>query len=79
MNAPAAAAEYERVLNWMYDKSKLRQLHLKATCAPHYFRILRDKSDKIWPRIKTEKQIGVRWPGYAESDFQLALYLILPG
>ena len=45
----------------------------------HYFRILRDKSDKICPRIKTEKQIGVRWPGYAESDFQLALYLILPG
>jgi type VI secretion system ImpJ/VasE family protein len=45
----------------------------------HYFRVLREKSDKIWPRIKAEKQIGVRWPGFAESDFQLTLYLILPG
>jgi len=25
------------VLNWMYDKSKDRRVHLKATCAPHYF------------------------------------------
>jgi len=33
------AAEYERVLNWMYDKSQHSELHLKATCAPHYFRI----------------------------------------
>lgn len=37
------ADEYERVLNWMYDKSKLRQLHLKATCAPHYFRVMKQR------------------------------------
>jgi heme b synthase len=36
--------EYERVLNWMYDKSKTRQLHLKATCAPHYFRVMRQRA-----------------------------------
>lgn len=43
------AEEYERVLNWMYDKSKLSELHLKATCAPHYFRIIRQraKEEKI--------------------------------
>ncbi len=35
--------QYERVLNWMYDKSKLRQLHLKATCAPHYFRVMKQR------------------------------------
>jgi heme b synthase len=38
------ADEYERVLNWMYDKSKLRQIHLKATCAPHYFRVMRQRA-----------------------------------
>jgi radical SAM protein with 4Fe4S-binding SPASM domain len=38
------AEEYERVLNWMYDKSKDRALHLKATCAPHYFRVMRQRA-----------------------------------
>jgi radical SAM protein with 4Fe4S-binding SPASM domain len=37
------AEEYERVLNWMYDKSKLGDIHLKATCAPHYFRVMRQR------------------------------------
>lgn len=35
--------EYERVLNWMYDKSMLGEIHLKATCAPHYFRVMRQR------------------------------------
>jgi AdoMet-dependent heme synthase len=46
------AEEYERVLNWMYDKSKLRQLHLKATCAPHYFRIMRQRAASEHVRIE---------------------------
>lgn len=33
------AEEYERVLHWFYDMSKTVALDLKATCAPHYFRI----------------------------------------
>jgi AdoMet-dependent heme synthase len=37
------AEEYERVLNWMYDKTKLGEVHLKATCAPHYFRVMRQR------------------------------------
>ena len=37
------AEEYERVLNWMYDKTKLGEIHLKATCAPHYFRVMRQR------------------------------------
>ena len=36
--------EYERVLNWFYDKSKEKKLQLKATCAPHYFRIMRQRA-----------------------------------
>jgi heme b synthase len=48
-SAMLPAEEYERVLNWMYEKSKLSELHLKATCAPHYFRIIRQRraEDKL--------------------------------
>ncbi len=33
------ANEYERVLHWFYDRSKDVPIDLKATCAPHYFRV----------------------------------------
>jgi radical SAM protein with 4Fe4S-binding SPASM domain len=35
--------EYERVLNWMYDAEMEGGIELKATCAPHYFRIVRQR------------------------------------
>jgi radical SAM protein with 4Fe4S-binding SPASM domain len=35
--------EYEEMLNWFYDQSKLGELELKATCAPHYFRVVRQR------------------------------------
>ncbi len=36
------AAEYEQVLNWLYDTEQAEtDLQLKATCAPHYFRVMR--------------------------------------
>ncbi|MCB8983739.1 MAG: radical SAM protein [Ardenticatenaceae bacterium] len=35
--------EYERVLNWMYDAEMEGGIELKATCAPHYFRIARQR------------------------------------
>ena len=40
------AAEYERTLNWFYDQSEKTPLQLKATCAPHYYRILRQRAKK---------------------------------
>lgn len=36
--------EYEQVLNWLYDRSKDTSIALKATCAPHYFRIARQRA-----------------------------------
>src|SRR5204863_214856 len=33
------ADEYERVLRWFDDQSKTCPIDLKATCAPHYYRI----------------------------------------
>jgi heme b synthase len=38
------AEEYERTLNWFYDQRGKTPLELKATCAPHYYRILRQRS-----------------------------------
>ncbi|MEZ4862521.1 MAG: radical SAM protein [Caldilineaceae bacterium] len=35
--------EYERVLNWLYDAEMEGGIELKATCAPHYFRVVRQR------------------------------------
>ncbi len=35
--------EYEDTLNWLYDREREGRLELKATCAPHYFRIARQR------------------------------------
>jgi AdoMet-dependent heme synthase len=38
------ADEYERILNWLYDTEAAEPgLQLKATCAPHYFRVMRQR------------------------------------
>jgi len=37
------AAEYEKVLNWFYDQREKFPVQLKATCAPQYYRILRQR------------------------------------
>jgi radical SAM protein with 4Fe4S-binding SPASM domain len=37
------ADEYERILNWFYDRAKEGGIELKATCAPHYFRVVRQR------------------------------------
>ncbi len=41
------AKEYEKILNWFYDQKKKTRLQLKATCAPHYFRILRQRDKNV--------------------------------
>ena len=41
-----SSEEYEKVLNWFYDQRDKTPLQLKATCAPHYYRILRQRAKK---------------------------------
>ena len=36
--------KYEEVLNWFYDRTMDTKLELKATCAPHYYRIIRQRA-----------------------------------
>jgi len=38
------ALEYEELLRWFYQMREKTPLHLKATCAPHYYRILREEA-----------------------------------
>jgi radical SAM protein with 4Fe4S-binding SPASM domain len=37
------AQEYEEILNWFYERSLEGGIELKATCAPHYFRVVRQR------------------------------------
>ena len=39
-----SALQYEQTLNWFYDQRDKTRLQLKATCAPHYYRILRERT-----------------------------------
>jgi len=43
-NEVISAEEYEKVLNWFYDRHFKVPVELKATCAPHYHRILRQRA-----------------------------------
>lgn len=49
-----APAEYERVLNWLYDRSREVGIQLKVTCAPHYYRIIRQRARQEGIRITPE-------------------------
>ncbi len=47
--------EYEKILNWFYDRQVEGGIELKATCAPHYFRVARQ-------RRAAERRAGVMTP-----------------
>jgi heme b synthase len=44
LNQEIDALEYERILRWFFHMKDKVPLQLKATCAPHYYRILRQES-----------------------------------
>ena len=52
--------EAERILNWFYDRSLDSGLELKATCAPQYYRIMRQRraearrAGELLPELATE-------------------------
>jgi radical SAM protein with 4Fe4S-binding SPASM domain len=54
--------EYERALHWIYDRSLEQKLHMKATCAPHYFRVMRQRA----------RQDGAPMPAAAHPHRRLA-------
>ena len=47
-----SAQEYEEVFNRLYDLQMTSELRIKATCAPHYYRVLRQRlaaENKVFP------------------------------
>ena len=52
------ADEYEKILNWFYDQREKIPLQLKATCAPQYYRVLRQRAGAEGKRI-TPKTHGL--------------------
>jgi radical SAM protein with 4Fe4S-binding SPASM domain len=59
-----APDEYERMLNWFYDQSLEGGIELKATCAPHYFRVMRQR--KAADRIAGREQPAPAAPDLRE-------------
>lgn len=48
------AEEYERLLHWFYEMGRQVPIHLKATCAPHYYRVLRQEAHKRGEKVDFE-------------------------
>jgi heme b synthase len=48
------AKQYEETLNWFYDQQDKTSLQLKATCAPHYYRILRQRAKAEGKKVTFE-------------------------
>ncbi len=53
-----SALDYEKTLNWFYEQRERVPLQLKATCAPHYYRILRQRGKKEGKKV-TPKEYGL--------------------
>jgi len=54
-------------------------LELPSQSGLHYFRLGRGESQRMWDRIKDEKAVAITWPDAATSEFQLTLYMTVPG
>jgi AdoMet-dependent heme synthase len=53
-----SATRYEQILNWFYDQEVEGGIELKATCAPHYFRVYRQRRAADKNRVETGAAIG---------------------
>ncbi len=47
--------DYERVLEWAYERQKTSPLHFKPTDAPHYYRIIRQKAKAEGKKVTREE------------------------
>ena len=68
--------EYEKMLNWFYDRSLEGGIELKATCAPHYFRVVRQRR-VAERRSEAAAQAANRpaaphdWPGIGPTEMAM--------
>lgn len=57
------AKKYEELLNWIFEKSQENKIQIKATCAPHYFRILRQRAKKSGIDVLTKHGMSAMTKG----------------
>lgn len=44
-------SQYEEILEWFYSRSRELPIEFKATCAPHYYRIIRQKAKEAGEKV----------------------------
>jgi radical SAM protein with 4Fe4S-binding SPASM domain len=71
--------EYEKMLNWFYDRSLEGGIEMKATCAPHYFRVVRQRrvaehrSEAAAAQAHTETAVASGVPAIGPTE------MLMPG
>lgn len=59
-----SALDYERTLNWFYEQIDKVPLQLKATCAPHFYRIFKQRHAKEGkPFVKNQNELDAMTRG----------------
>ena len=61
------AAEYEETLMWFHQESLDCSIQLKATCAPHYFRILHQQKGKKSKQLTEKFSANLDSTGYRDG------------
>ena len=62
------AEEYEKILHWFYEREREGKLELKVTCAPHYFRVRRQR--QALERRAAQAQMDAPHPGTLGADLK---------
>jgi len=69
----------QRIFGIKLAEERHPPLELPAGVNLHYFRMLRTDSQRMWDRIVQEKQIAIRWIGNEGADYQIKMYMTVPG
>ena len=70
------AADYEETLMWFHQESLSCEIQLKATCAPHYFRIMHQNKNK--GRTAEEKSAEVTFMNRQEDVWAASHFALFP-
>jgi len=46
--------DYERIMGWIFEKSREKKLQLKVTCGPHYYRVIREKAQELGEELNVK-------------------------
>ena len=58
------AGQYERILHWLYERTLENKIELRATCAPHFHRVVRQRRAEAKRRGETVPELTAH-PGHA--------------